>query len=221
MMAPARFAHPPRIAVWLVDLFIPNEQAESIPGDMLEEFTGLASRSGFAAARHWYWRQSVKTIADLIASEFRVAPLSIFGIALGGYLLLALGGSLPEQVIVAALNLRRHHVTPYYTSSQMQTYLLWFNGGILVGRILLSLLVGCLVATAAKIREMVATMTLVLFLCAMTCVGLVVGAARGNAPILWGMLPWYVAEWFAIVIGGVIIRTRRSATTTPLSTARI
>jgi hypothetical protein len=42
---------------------------------MLEEFTALASTSGFAAARHWYWRQSVKTIAHLIGSEFRVAPL--------------------------------------------------------------------------------------------------------------------------------------------------
>jgi hypothetical protein len=42
---------------------------------MLEEFTALASTSGFAAARHWYWRQSVKTIAHLVGSEFRVAPL--------------------------------------------------------------------------------------------------------------------------------------------------
>jgi len=220
MMARPRLAQPPRIAVWLVDLFIPNEQAESIPGDMLEEFTALASRSDVAAARHWYWRQSVKTIAHLIGSEFRVAPLSIFGIVLGGYLLLALGGSLPEQVIVAVLNLRRHHVNPYYSWSQAQEYLFWFNGGILVGRILLTLVVGCLVATAAKTREMVATMTLVLFLCAMTAVGLV-GVARGNAPIPWGMLPWYVVDWFAIVIGGAIIRTRRSASTTPLSTTRI
>lgn len=217
MMAQARFAHPPRIAIWLVDLFIPNEQAESIPGDMLEEFTALASSSGVAAARHWYWRQSVKTIAHLIGSEFRVAPLSIFGIILGGYLLLALGGSLPEQVIVAVLNLRRHHVNPYYTWSQVRTYLFWFNGGILVGRILLSLVVGCLVATAAKSREMVATMTLVLVLCAMTGIGLV-WVARGNALIPWGMLPSYVASWFAIVIGGAIIRTCRSASTTPLST---
>ena len=218
MMAQARFDHPPRIAVWLVDLFIPNEHAESIRGDMHEEFTALASRSGVASARQWYWRQSAKTIAHLIGSEFRVAPLSIFGIVLGGYLLLALGGSLPERVIVAVLNLRRHHVTPYHTWSQMQTYLFWFNGGIMVGRILLSLVVGCLVATAAKGREMIATLTLVLVLCGMTGVGLVVWAARENVPILWGMLPWNIVHWFAIIIGGAIIRTRRSASTTPLST---
>ncbi len=217
-MPQARCAHPPRIAVWLVDLFIPNEQAESIPGDMLEEFTALASRTGVASARRWYWRQSVKTIAHLIGSEFRVAPLSIFGIVLGGYLLLALGGSLPEQVIVAVLNLRRNHVNPYYTWSQAQAFLFWFNGGILVGRILLSLVVGCLVATAAKSREMVATMTLALVLCAITGVGFA-WLAKGSAPIPWGMLPSYIASWFAIVIGGAIIRTRRSASTTPLSAA--
>lgn len=220
MMAQARFAHPPRIAVWLVDLFIPNEQAESIPGDMLEEFTALASRSDVAAARHWYWRQSVRTIAHLIGSELRVAPRSIFAIVLGGYLLLAFAGSLPEQAIVAVLNLRRHHVTPYYTWSQAQAYLFWFNGGILAGHILVSLVVGCLVATAAKSREMVTTISLVLFLCVMTGVGLV-GTVRGNAPILWGILPWYAADWLAIVIGGAIIRTRRSASANPLSTLRI
>jgi hypothetical protein len=142
--------------------------------------------------------------------------LSMFGIVLGGYLLFALGGSLPEQVIVAVLNLHRHHVNPYHTWSQAQAYLLWFNSGILIGRFLLSLVVGCLVATAAKSREMVATMTLVLVLCAMTGAGLV-WVARGNAPIPWGMLPWYVADWFAIVIGGAIIRTGRSASTTPAS----
>jgi hypothetical protein len=45
-MAQASCTRPPRIAVWLVDLFIPTEKAESIPGDMLEEFTTFVSRSG-------------------------------------------------------------------------------------------------------------------------------------------------------------------------------
>ncbi len=119
---------------------------------------------------------------------------------------------------MGVLNLRRRHVNPYYMS-QAQAYLFWFNDGIVVGRILLSLVVGCLVATAAKSREMVATitMTLVLVLCAMTSVGLV-WVAGGNAPILWGMLPSYVASWFAIVIGRAIIRTCTAGSTTPLST---
>jgi len=42
---------PPRGAVWLIELFTPYEQAESIPGDLLEEFSDLASKSGVAYAR--------------------------------------------------------------------------------------------------------------------------------------------------------------------------
>ena len=70
----APFVRPPRIAVWLVDLFTPNKQSESIPGDLLEEFSEHASKSGVASARRWYWRQSVKTVARLIATGFLVAP---------------------------------------------------------------------------------------------------------------------------------------------------
>jgi len=48
-MPQAPFVQPPRIAAWSVDLFIPNQQAESIPGELLEEFSDLASKSGLAA----------------------------------------------------------------------------------------------------------------------------------------------------------------------------
>ena len=216
MMAEARFARPPRFTVWLVSLFIPNEQTESIPGDMLEEFSSLTSSSGVACARHWYWRQCIKTIAHLIASELRNAPLPIFGVVLMGYLLLAFGGSVPEKVLVAVLNLRRHHVTPYYTWQQAQTYLAWFNGGILVGHILLSLIVGCLVAAAARSREMLVSMALVLVLCVMTALG-AVSLTRGSVPIPWAMLPWYACDWLAIVTGAAITRTFRSASKAPLS----
>jgi hypothetical protein len=49
----AEFVQPPRIAVWLVNLFTPAEEAESILGDLLEEFSHLASKSGVAFARSW------------------------------------------------------------------------------------------------------------------------------------------------------------------------
>jgi hypothetical protein len=65
---------------------------------------------------------------------------------------------------------------------------------------------------AAKGRELVATMTLGFVFCAMFGVAVLVWAATGQALILW-MLPWYVADWFAIVIGGAIVRMRRSAAT--------
>jgi hypothetical protein len=212
-MSQASLVQPPRVATWLVDLFTPGEHAESIPGDLLEEFSDLASKSGVASACRWYWRQTAKTIALLIGTGFRVAPWSIVGSVLGGYLLLALGASLPEQVIVAVLHLRRHHVTPYYTWPQAQSYLFWLNSGIWIGRLLMPLFIGCIVAAAAKGREMVATMTLVLVWGAMTGAGILVSATR-HWPEYAFQLPFWVAQFGSssmIVMGGVIIRESRSA----------
>jgi hypothetical protein len=63
---------PPRVAVWLIELFTPYEQAESLPGDLLEEFSDVASKSDAAYARRWYWRQTEPTISHLVRSGFRV-----------------------------------------------------------------------------------------------------------------------------------------------------
>lgn len=56
---------PPVIAVWLIDLFLPEEQKESVKGDLLEESSDLAMKLGESSARSWYWRQSVRTVARL------------------------------------------------------------------------------------------------------------------------------------------------------------
>ena len=74
MTSQADFVQPPRIANWLVNLFAGGEEAESLVGDMLEEFSNFASKSGVAFARSWYWRQTRKTIAHLVGNAFRVAP---------------------------------------------------------------------------------------------------------------------------------------------------
>jgi hypothetical protein len=76
--------------------------------------------------------------------------------------------------------------------------------------------VGCAVALGAKGREMVATMTLSLVFCAMTGAAVLVLLATGKALILW-MLPWNSADWLAIMIGGAIVRMRRSTVTNLLS----
>jgi hypothetical protein len=75
---------------------------------------------------------------------------------------------------------------------------------------LASLLIGCVVALAAKRREMVATVMLAAILCAMTGVVVVLSAAKGHTSILW-MLRWNVADWFAIMMGGTIVRKHRTA----------
>jgi hypothetical protein len=159
MKSPADFVQPPRIAAWLVNLFTPSEEAESIPGDLLEEFSLLASNSGASVARSWYWRQTAKTIAHLAAAGFRVAPVSTIAVIVGGFLLRHFVSLLPERVIFSVLHR--------------------YTGGIAMGHVIASMFVGCVVAWLAKGREMVATVTLGLVLCAMTVASLVLLAARG------------------------------------------
>jgi len=146
---------PPSRAVWLVNLFTPNERSESILGDLLEEFCDLASKSGMAFARRWYWRQSVRTAAHLIGSGFRSGPWQIAGVVVAGFLLYFFCGGRLEEAVVAVLNLGRHpHDNPYYTWSQAQARIRLIEYGDLVGHFLLSLFIGCIVALAVKGREM-------------------------------------------------------------------
>jgi uncharacterized membrane protein len=83
--------------------------------------------------------------------------------------------------------------------------------------VIASLFIGCIVALAAKRREVVATMTLVAVLCATTTVAVLLSVAKGHSSILWmwmlRFLPWHFANWFAIVIGGAIVRMRRPTPT--------
>ncbi len=75
---------PPIIAVRLIDLFVPETQHESVKGDLLEEFSDLATRFGDSSARRWYWKHSTKTIASLM---FRM-PWVVALVVLSGFIIL-------------------------------------------------------------------------------------------------------------------------------------
>jgi hypothetical protein len=210
-MTQASSFQPPRIAVWLIDLFTPYQQEESIPGDLLEEFTDIASKSGVASARRWYWRQSVRTILHLVVTGLRAAPLSVFGPVVGGLLLFRLGSSLPERAIVAVLDFHRQpHVTPYYTWPQVQTRVWWLSYGVLMGLLLMSLFIGCIVAAVAKGQEMVATTTLGLLFGILGAVEFLVWSVGHGYSFLPLPLVISLGVPIMIVIGGGIVRKSRS-----------
>lgn len=189
-------------------LFTSDWQADAILGDLLEEFSGLAAKSGVAYARRWYWRQSVKTVVDLMGAGFRTAPWLIAGTVIGGFLLLWFGYSLPEKLIDGVLELRRHHVIPYYTQREMDAHVFWLNTGILIGYLLVSLSVGCIVAMAAKGREMIATLTLSFARFALSVV------AWFNVLRHWPTLTILLTSLAFIIsipMGGVIVREVRRA----------
>jgi hypothetical protein len=204
---------PPRTATWLVSLFTLAGEAESILGDLLEEFSYLASNSGAAFARRWYWRQALKTIAHLIPTAFRVAPWSTTAGVIGGFLTRGLLARLPGRTIFAVIE--RYQVYQYH----FKTYVFFASTGIDIGIFITFLFAGCIVALVAKGTEMAAAMVLSLIFGAMAVFGSLYEMSRtGDLGFLRMLMTWYFADSLAIVIGAAIVRTRRSnATTLPLN----
>jgi hypothetical protein len=206
-MMPRPSVHPPAIAARLLRLFTSNQQSELILGDLLEEFSGLASKAGPAFARRWFWRQILKTIGHLAVTEFRVAPWATTAAVIVGFSLRYFDSWLTERAIFAVLRLFstfEHH---------FKIYLFFATNGIAIGHVIASLVLGCLVALVAKTREMVAIIMLGLILTIMIATSSAVWVARGQGSLLW-TLPLYLADPFAIVIGGIIVRSHRSASRT-------
>jgi hypothetical protein len=204
MTSQTNFIPPPRIAAWLLDLFSPSEEAEVILGDLLEEYSHLASASGVAFAQRWYWRQTLNTIAHLVYASFRRAPLSTIAAVVGGFLLRRLVAGLPERAIFAVLE--RYQVFDHH----FRAYVFFASTGIDIAHWVVFLLVGCVVAWGAKGREMAATTTLGLIFGAMAVAAAVAILTRtGDAALLW-RLTWSSADSFAIVVGGALVRMLRS-----------
>ena len=203
MTSAADFVQPPRFASWLLNLFTPPDEEESIMGDLLEEFSLLASKSGVAFARRWYRRQAVKTIVHLFSTAFRVAPWSTTAAVLGGLLLYRFASGLPDKLLSALTDKYL-----FYWSAHFQAYL-WMLKGMLPANLILGMFVGCMVALVAKGREMVATMTLVLFPFALIGAAWVWVSTHGFMGVAWML--WQCADPCAVVLGGAIVRMLRSA----------
>ena len=203
MISQAEFRRPPLVATWLVNRFAAGKEAESILGDLLEEFSILASKSGIAFARRWYWRQTGKTVVHLVAGALRVAPCPIAATVIGGLLLNRAVSGLPERAIFAVLH--RYRIF----DRNFNAYMFFATEGNAIGHVIASMFVGCVVGLAAKGKELVAAITLSLALSAMA--GAVVFSSPEGRALFASMLPWYLADWAAIVIGGAIVQKRRSA----------
>lgn len=201
-------ARPPIIAAWLLGLFIPYEQSESITGDLLEEFSELASKSGVAYARRWYWLQSVKTAAHLIGTGCRVAPWQIAGAMLLGYLLCWCCHFLVERMVDAMLH-------TYQVYAYVDAHAFWLIYAILVECLIVPMMGGFLAGLMARGREMIATMTMGLLNVTGGGIALVRNVEyfhqANTAAILQPLLVATFVTPALFVVGGGIVRRMRSA----------
>ena len=198
---------PPRLAAWLVNLFTSGEDAESILGDLHEEFLDVASKSGIVPARRWYWRQSVTAIAHLAGAAFRTAPWSVVGIVLLGFLLRWVCMATPGPLVMAILRAQRPYSNLHYGF-----YVWMLTYGVLIADVIQTLLIGCIVAAFAKGREMVATIALT-FVAAATAslLFLTTGGPWSHFAYSWPFVIMELVNLLWIVLGGVIVREIRSA----------
>ena len=221
-MSRVLIVQPPRIAVWLVGLFIVEEETGMQQQILDERFSDMASRCGTGRARRWYWSQSVKTIAGLVGRGFRTAPWLIVITTLSGAFLLQFATANLQRVIMEFIFLLNHHVMPYYDSKHAASHLFWMYYTVFVGSLLISLIIGSFVAMVAKRREMIATMTLSFVSLIMTVTIFWESVAMHYA-VDPGLFPRIIIKQlsasFLIVIGGIIVREIRSAAARSLSDA--
>ena len=203
MTSQSNVVQPPRLAMWLLTLFALDDAAEHILGDLLEEFTRLASKSGVPFARRWYWRQTLKTSFQLALLGFRTAPGLTTAAVAGGFVLRKLVARWVEPPIFAVLE--RYHVYEHHFS----TYTFFASTGIDIGHLITFLLIGFMVALVARGREMVATMTLGLVFGAMLVVAFAFTVTHWGYGTALSRAMWNFSDSLAIVIAGAIVRTHR------------
>jgi hypothetical protein len=205
--------HPPRVADWLLFLFVSKDQAPPILGDLQEEFLAVASRHGMWSARLWYWRQVAKTVPHLFYARLVLEPWRIFTAVVAGLVLLALA-YMPLYVVEPPRFLA---LPRYYFDWPEPLRLAWIAfwgpwGFLLVLYILPSILVGWIVARASQGRDMVVT---IVFSSTTFLLGILLSYYPHVAPSLWPVwrLFWVthlyegpIAAPIGTFIGGLIAR---------------
>lgn len=207
-MNPQRDLHPqpPPMAVWLLLLFTPAEQTESMLGDLLEEFSTLVMTSGGGFARRWYWRQTVHTIQHSCLGALRGAPFLMLVTVAAGLWSIGFATTLWQHAIRTFLDARGIY------QSHPDAYLFWSKLPLHLGRLMICGLVGCLAALVARRREMQVATVLSLAQMAMFFVAATAVIARGEA---W-FQQWFVVmfKWNSLcaigtIIGGLVVKVCR------------
>ncbi len=188
---------PPAGAVWLIDLFIPEIQNESVKGDLLEEFSDLAVRFGQSSARRWYWRHSTKTIANLM---FRTPWVVALVVLSGLFLVLNVADLVMADKIMED--------TAQLATSLGRSMFSWF----LLGSMVISLVTpSWVLAMIAKGKEVVATTLLALmFVLSAIAAQLGVGVFHLHPRMPFPDPIFLALSASLIVFAGIVVRQIRS-----------
>jgi hypothetical protein len=181
---------PPALAIWLIDLLIPEVQKESVKGDLLEEFSDLATKCGESSARSWYWRHSTNTIARLMFRTPWLVAIAVFG---AYFAVIAFVGFFAVQ---------RLNIGAYVPPTDVATDLLILSSAGTLGLLAASVIVAML----AKGKEEIATALLTFtFLLVMVTADVIVH----RHALLLAHPTFLIVNSVLIAIVGVFVRKKR------------
>ena len=171
----------PRLADWLVRLFVSKDQIPLILGDLREEFSTLTSSRGLRSARFWYWRQVAKTIPNLLYAELLLGPWQVLLGVVAGLFLLWLG-----NIPLAAIWDRY----PAHWPEPLR--LLWLVCFPIAALIIPPMLSGCTVGWLSRRRGMILIVLLSFAVLAARIVShsLYPGHVPMGGPPFWSILWW-------------------------------
>ena len=195
---------PPRVALWLVDQFAAPDQREAILGDLQEEFAALVTQSGTTPARHWFWRQTGRTLVHLTAASLRQRPARLWLSVAGGFLL---WWNVPMVIGEAVRTIHyRWEVYQY-----IDAYSFWLVYAVLVENVIAPAIVGSLLAMSNKGRECVASVALAATVLAWTGGALLV-TQNPSYRHLWIQIALRaLLTGLSLFIGSLIVRNVRNA----------
>ncbi len=184
-------AHPPRAASWLLGLFVPTDQITPILGDLLEEFSAEASRVGVNSARRWYWRQSAKSIFDLLDAQLRLAPWRNLASVIAGLLLLWVAN-------MPLVGIPRLHYPGNWPEPLRLAWLAFVPTLPIANLIFPPMLITWAIARMNNRREMAVTALLTVVIVAVRLISLLIYGPVAEIPPAWS--PFWLADPIGVVV---------------------
>lgn len=95
---------PPRIAIRLLELLLPEEDRDAVVGDLIEESALRTRASTRAAAAWWYWGQVARSIPLVLWSQLRRGQwFGTLGVAIVAYIAASVLESVGTSLILELL----------------------------------------------------------------------------------------------------------------------
>jgi hypothetical protein len=181
---------PPRGAMKLLTFFAGEPDFDTVMGDLSEEFQQRASAFGQAAAKRWYWRETIRNAEAFARRELLRTPVTVLVITVFVFVALYLVGFFGNRLLVSV---RWASIPPRFWP--------WYQVGVEEFLFPTSIIIvaGALTSHFLKRREL---SLIVAFATVLTCVDLYALCVL----IRYSMLGWLSPHTNMLqVIGGMLI----------------